>query len=187
MQYELAPPHREIFDMSRLNKFPHKKSAVAILLHEVDNEIYIPLIKRTASMSSHSLQIALPGGKQDLQDKSLEDTAIRECREEIGFDNEAILLGKLTPLYIPVSQYYVEPYVFYCPQKKPVLMANKLEVLRIILLSVSELKKMLPIKNNEEGFLSNQQKIKAPYFEIEGEIVWGATSMILNELKALIT
>jgi len=185
-QYELAPVNRPRYSIEDMANLTAKKSAVLILLCEIENNWHIPLIKRSSYNGSHSGQIGFPGGKQEEMDANLIDTAVRECIEEIGVKPCIEILGKLSPLYIPVSNFYVEPFVACYKETNPKFKPNKLEVSNIILLKYNYLIELKPELNStvEEA---NNIKIKTPYFNIEGEKVWGATAMILNELKKIIT
>jgi hypothetical protein len=62
----------------------------------------------------HSGQISLPGGKAEKTDPGPAFTALREAREEIGIDPEKVtIIGRLTDLYIPPSNYVVSPFIGY--------------------------------------------------------------------------
>src|SRR5207344_2828247 len=91
----------------------YKKSAVCILLYEKNKTIYFLLIKRPDTHRYHAGQIALPGGSCDA-DETYEQAALRELAEETGIEISAdTILGRLTPLYIPVSNFYIQPVVAY--------------------------------------------------------------------------
>lgn len=181
VQYSMAPVDRmtEIDDSLLLT---YKRSAVCIvILKDEDLGYYIPLIKRTSDGGVHSGQISLPGGKQEEGDKTFFDTATRECFEEIGIKPE-ISLGELSPLYIPVSKFMVQPVVcYYENEPRYQLQVNEVEAL--IKLPLKQLSLFEKKINNEE---LNYIKKNAPYYEIEGFKVWGATAMILAELKEIL-
>jgi hypothetical protein len=156
-----------------------------IPLHFKDAEIYTTFIKRTKDKGVHSEQISFTGGKRDPEDISSEETAIREAEEEIGLKRKNIkVIGALTELYIPVSQFRVLPFVAaldIIPEFAP----NNLEVSEIIEERIEVL-----IDENIKGIkqitTSNGRIINAPYFDIRGHVVWGATAMMLSEFISII-
>ncbi|MEO6303771.1 MAG: CoA pyrophosphatase [Bacteroidia bacterium] len=184
-QYAMAPMSRPKLDVENLTTDQYKPSAVLVLFCiDEKEEIFIPLIERFAYEGAHSAQISLPGGKYEKEDGNLENTALRECFEEIGLRDEIEVIGKLTRLFIPVSSFLVEPYVAFCKIKNPVYLPHEREVKSIIKLP---LKKLMDQATVEEGNVPvNDFKIKTPYFLVEGNKVWGATAMILSELKTIL-
>jgi 8-oxo-dGTP pyrophosphatase MutT (NUDIX family) len=157
------------------------KAAVSIVLFEniQEGRVELILIKRTEYDGPHSGQVSFPGGKADAIDRSMIETAIRETDEEIGIRLAcADYLGKLTPLHILVSGFEVHPFVFYY-QASPNFMLDKLEVQYIIKANLESLLDDSIIK--ETLIHIRDLEIKTPYYDISGEIVWGATSMILSE------
>lgn len=186
-QYEMAPVTRARFDVNTLDPNSYKKSAVVLLLHHINGSTYIPLIKRHEYDGKHSNQVGLPGGKFDEHDTSLMETALRELDEEIGINKHDVkILGALTPLYIPVSNFYVEPFIAVYERDIIDFNIDEREVKQLIQLDIELLKQDTLIE--KEGIVSGEgYKLKTPYFKVEGEIIWGATAMILNEFKKLIT
>lgn len=184
-QYEMAPVSRQkIFeDNSELLKY--KPSAVLILLYKNHkNNWQLPLIKRVNSGGVHSGQISLPGGSFDANDGTLKQTAIRETFEEIGA-SEFNVIGHLTELFIPVSMFKVQPFVAISAITDPEFNISKSEVEHLIELPLEQL---LKSEIKKEGLikLSDTYQTKAPYFEVKGYQVWGATAMILNELRTIL-
>lgn len=167
------------------NKTPPKKSSVLILLYPKDNNIYTVLIKRGEDGGVHSGQIALPGGRYEEEDNNLIQTAIRETYEEIGVLPEKVhVLGKLTSLYVSPSNYCVLPVVGIL-KEAPKYSPNPREVQEVIEISITELFNPQNLKEKNIK-LNNSFQIKAPCFEINKHQVWGATAMILNELKEIL-
>lgn len=161
----------------------YRESAVAILLFRVNEVLRSVLIQRQTYNGPHSGQVSFPGGKRDSDDENLIQTALREMHEEIGFDDENIvLLGELTRIFIPVSHFLVYPYVFYT-EKMPVFDADSIEVSEIIQFDLYDItaatnKTVTKIKMENGALMTN-----IPCFVIQDKIVWGATALMMNELR----
>ena len=163
-----------------------KESAVLCLLSAKEQELSITLMERTSDGSPHSGQISLPGGKKEKYDLNLAATALRETQEEIGIQPENVdLLGKLTPIYIPVSNFSVQPFIGLVQSETPFILSER-EVKSVFKIKVSDLlnpksKVKKDIPNHMGQVLKN-----IPCFYIEERIIWGATSIILNEFKVIL-
>ncbi|GIV26812.1 MAG: coenzyme A pyrophosphatase [Bacteroidia bacterium] len=158
-------------------------SAVCILLYENNQQIFFPLIKRTANSLHHKGQIALPGGRLD-PDEDIEHCAVRECEEEIGISRNTIIpIRRLTELYIPVSNHIVYPIICYTTQT-PTFHFNPDEVEKILFCSIIELIRFK--KQLTKVRLVDNLNIDAPAFIYQNEIIWGATALILNEFKQIL-
>ncbi len=186
VQFEMAHVKREKVLSLSLDAASYRSSAVLILLYPNEQQqISVLLIERMTYNGHHSGQIAFPGGKSDPTDKDLEETALREFFEETGSDISPIVIGKLTPIYIPVSKFMVQPFVAYVNQK-PNFSASAYEVNELIEWDMNELLNPATVKETTieptPGY-----KIKTPYFDIQGKVLWGATAMMLNELKVIIS
>jgi len=168
-----------------LNKKDVKRGGVLILFYVKDSQIYIPLTQRHDYKGTHGGQVSLPGGKIEPSDGSLIDTALRETHEEIGISRSAInVMGTLTDLYIPPSNFRVTPvvgFIDYLPKFK----LDAFEVKELIETPLSWLTDDKKLKQ-KEIIVRNQFSINAPYFDIQEKIVWGATAMILSELRTII-
>ena len=162
-----------------------KESAVLILLYKLNDRLCFPLILRPEYDGVHSRQIGLPGGQKDKQDKDLIATAIRETFEEIGAKvNHINVLGALTEIYIPPSNFLVKPVVaLYEPFND--FVPDKAEVSKILTSSLNELIN-LKIEKRKVFIRHQKNQTSVSCFIIEEEIVWGATAMILSELRMLI-
>ena len=162
-----------------------RRSAVLILLYESNKAIRFPLIVRPVYDGVHSGQIALPGGSFEEEDKDLQTTALRETEEETGiFSANVKVLGKLSDLYIPPSNFLVTPFVGV-HKTKPEFIPHTREVARIVEMDLEKImdEKLIREKNIT---LSNGLTILAPYFDLDGLVVWGATAMILSEFRSVV-
>jgi 8-oxo-dGTP pyrophosphatase MutT (NUDIX family) len=179
-QYKMAPVTRKDQLVYNNNDFPPKESAVLALLYPENNEIMLVLIKRASDNSVHSGQISFPGGQAEPSDKNATDTALRETEEEIGIDrNKITVIGKLSEVYISPSNFNVIPFVGFM-NEKPSFNPNE-EVDKVITTAISYLKtpEAKTIKKVTTAYAVN---LEAPCFIVEGETLWGATAMMINEL-----
>ncbi len=161
-----------------------KKSAVMALLFPVDDEPYLLLIERNEYKGAHSGQLAFPGGKIEKGDTSYLATALRETYEEIGILSEQIeVLGGLTELYVLASNFLVYPYVGILA-KKPDFNIDEREVKQILEIPVAY---FLSASIKEKQIKSAIGiKLNAPYYDINGKTLWGATAMMISELMWMV-
>lgn len=161
---------------------PHaRRGAVLVLLYPGMKGCAIPFIKRSTYKGIHSAQVSFPGGKWEDSDRDLEVTALRETQEEIGVEGKKIeLIGHLSKLYIPPSNFLVTPYIGFV-RHRPEFHPHPREVERIIHCDFSTLLDN-KIRKKKSMKLQKDITVIAPYFDIDQEVVWGATAMILSEL-----
>lgn len=184
-QYRMAPSYRERLGAEALGSGQFRPSAVLVLFCKgADESLYIPLIERMPYHGVHSAQISLPGGKFDNADGNLQQTALRECYEEIGI-HDVEIIGQLTELHISVSGFLVQPFVGFCKTENPLMQIAEREVKTMLKLKVEDLLNESIIESGTFEVV-NRYKITTPWFNVEGHKVWGATAMILSELKELI-
>lgn len=163
---------------------PPRPGGVLILLYEEDGEIKFPLTKRAEYVGAHSGQVSLPGGKAEAGEDSIQ-TALRECEEEIGVDrNRVNVVGKLSDFFVMPSNFMVTPVVAAI-NDKPLFKPDPYEVVRILEGNISNLVRDDAMKQ-KEILAAGKYKMIAPHFEIGGEVVWGATAMMLNEFRLLL-
>ena len=158
------------------------KAAVLLLLYPVGSAIHLVFMKRNEYDGPHSGQVSLPGGAWEPEDISLEDTAIRECREEVGVESPIEILGALTPLHIPVSNYLVHPFVGWT-DSIPDFCPDPSEVQYLIEASLDEL--LNPAMRDIETLYHHQRPVKAPFYRVGKDKIWGATAMMLSEFLEL--
>ena len=162
-----------------------RKGGVLILLYEDDEKnIRFPLIERSTYDGAHSGQISLPGGKME-EGETLIETALRETEEEIGFPLQSVrVVGLLSKIYVTVSNFSVQPVLAYTGEK-PRFIPEPHEVERLIEAKLADLVDVNRVKKKEIktalGF-----SVVSPYFDLEENVVWGATAMILSELVEII-
>jgi 8-oxo-dGTP pyrophosphatase MutT (NUDIX family) len=162
----------------------YKLSAVMLLIYpNKQNLPCVLLIERAVYDGHHSGQIALPGGKHEEQDVDYESTALREFIEETGANETPFIIGKLSDVHIPISKFIVKPFVAYL-NERPNFLINQTEVVNLIEWDLQDLLQQNSIKKTT--LTVNNTSITTPYYLVEGKILWGATAMIVNELKHLI-
>jgi 8-oxo-dGTP pyrophosphatase MutT (NUDIX family) len=183
---KMAPEHRadELFNVNK-DDFNPRLSAVLIILFHEDEKLKIVFIRRSEYVGIHSGQIAFPGGRYEKYDEDLRTTALREVEEEIGIKADAVqILGHLTDLYIPPSNFMVRAYIGYL-NEKPVFDIDDREVQEVLVLDFEHFKHPDVIKVREFKTHNSNRLTNAPYFDVEGAVIWGATAMILTELLDL--
>ncbi|MDC1108994.1 CoA pyrophosphatase [Flavobacteriaceae bacterium] len=192
-QIKLAPSFRKEFIKLNSNKLLHsKKAAVTAALYADDNNLVrLILILRNTYNGVHSNQIGFPGGRVEEDDKTLFDTAIRETFEEIGIAVEKNeLIRELKEIYIPPSNFNVYPFLVLL-NHPPSFVKDDKEVKEIITIDLDSLLNCkitqtlipVPTKLNE---LNTQNDVLVPTFKLAGYNVWGATAMMLSEIRDLI-
>ncbi len=163
------------------------KAAVLILIHSQAGIPHITYVKRQSHIKQdkHKGQISFPGGRYEYSDRNLWQTALRETEEEIGVASNTITkLGKITPLYIPVSNFIVHPYIGYTTHPTQYR------------LQISEIEKTIDVpmyylfdpsrKGTTDVVASGKYRLSnVPYYDLFGEILWGATAMMTSEFTAL--
>jgi 8-oxo-dGTP pyrophosphatase MutT (NUDIX family) len=166
------------------HSLPPKPGGVIILLYEEEGKIKFPLTKRAEYAGAHSGQVSLPGGKADPGEDAIA-TALRECEEEIGINRTDIeVIGKLSDFFVMPSNFIVTP-VIATITGNIAFMPDSYEVVKIIKADLEEILTDDAMKQ-KEILAAGRFRMNAPHFEIEGEIVWGATAMMLNEFRMIL-
>lgn len=161
-----------------------RKSAVLILFYPYKNEIYFPLILRPAYDGVHSGQVAFPGGRYETSDENLIRTALREAQEEIGLRlTDVKILGSLTELFIPPSNFFVLPVIATIPYR-PDFYPDAREVEDIFEIKLDEISDEKIIGSSNIQIRGEQ--VYAPHYEVQGYKIWGATAMMISELLTVI-
>jgi 8-oxo-dGTP pyrophosphatase MutT (NUDIX family) len=185
-QLRMAPRPRTGWDPL---KFPDDARAAAalVLLYPHNDAVKITLTVRGSNMRNHTGQVSLPGGRVE-EGEAIEQAAVREAHEEVGVDPRSLeILGRLTPLHIPVSRFILHPVVAVSAAR-PAFQRAEWEVARIIEAAVELFQDPAAIKRETRTRIVDGQAIDVdvPFYDIDGEKVWGATAMVLAEFSALI-
>ncbi|MBS1490440.1 MAG: CoA pyrophosphatase [Bacteroidetes bacterium] len=163
---------------------PPKPGSVLILLYESNGKIKFPLTKRPDYVGAHGGQISLPGGKAELNE-TYKQTALRECEEEIGILPGTInIIGRLSDYFVLPSNYLIVPVVAYT-SATPDFHLQAAEVDSVLNADLDELLREDAV-HTKEILAAKTYRMLAPHFLIEGEVVWGATAMMLNELRMIV-
>jgi 8-oxo-dGTP pyrophosphatase MutT (NUDIX family) len=196
-QLRLAPAPRIGWDPLKFPDGAHDGAALLLVYPAFakdtagkphDQILHFALTVRSSGLRNHTGQVSLPGGRVD-PGETIEAAAVREAQEEIGVDPQAIdVLGRLTPLHIPVSGFLLHPVVGYTSMR-PAFQRAEWEVARIIEAPLSVLSEPTAIQREIRTRIVKGQSIDVdvPYFSIDGEKVWGATAMVLAEFCAILT
>ena len=162
-----------------------RKGAVLILLYENDGKIHFPLIQRPLYEGVHSGQIALPGGRYEEDDSDLIATALREANEEVGVPTREVnVIGQLSEFMVSASNHLVLPVIGYSVSK-PSFIPDPREVDEIVEATLDELLDSGRLKE-KEIVTAHGYRLRSPYYDIQGKVVWGATAMMLSEFVELI-
>ena len=143
------------------------------------------LILRKTYKGVHSAQVAFPGGKLEAQDASLRDTALRETFEEVGVPIDTVqIVRSISQVYIPPSNFYVQPFIGFT-QTTPQFIKQDDEVEALIEIDLEHFL-------DEQSLISKKVKtsysieVEVPAFKLNDYVVWGATAMMLSEIKDLL-
>lgn len=184
--FKMVPLSRiESLKNQNLNGFNPKTAAVMMLLYPKKGKTHLVLIVRNSYDGVHSAQIAFPGGKFEEEDENYEKTALRETQEEIGINqNDIKLIRPFSQLYIQASNFLVHPFLGFC-KDEIVFIPDNNEVAQIIELPLSDFLNddLIVSATLSTSYAKN---IEVPAFNIDGHIVWGATAMMLSELKEVL-
>ncbi len=188
-QQLMDPIRRVKFDEYLSEKEVPKKSAVLILFYPDPLQLSIKtvlILRPENEVGSHAGQVSFPGGGYDVSDKDLSETALREAEEEIGADRQYIAVaGALTPLYIPVSNYMVFPFVGIA-NIRPEFKIHPIEVESLLECDINE----FLLEENKTKVLRHiklaKKDIEVPCYRINKKIIWGATAMMISELEEML-
>jgi len=159
------------------------RAGVLVLLYLNDGRLYVLLTRRTDRVLHHRAQISFPGGRQESGEESC-DAALREAEEEVGISAQDFqVLGELTPLFIPPSNYCIFPFVAYAGRRLDFILSDQ-EVAEILEVPLSHLAD--PENFHRENWIIRGHEVSVPFFRFKQDKIWGATAMVLSELLAVL-
>jgi len=159
------------------------KAAVLVLFYTREDKDYLVLTRRTDKVEFHKGQISFPGGRLE-KGEELEQAALREAQEELDIDPGSIrILGMLTPLYIPPSNYCIYPVVALT-ENRPHFQPSHLEVAEVLEIPLEHL--LDPHNVRREMWTIMGAEVEVPFYAFGEHKIWGATAMVLVELLEMI-
>jgi len=184
-QFKMAPNERKVLNSFSIKRRNPKKAAVLALFYpNRNNETCFSLILRPNYKGVHARQISFPGGKFEKSDISLKATALREANEEIGINTKDIRIEKqMTNTFISPSNFLVSPFVGVV-NYTPAFTFNH-EVEKVIEVKLLDLLNETSVTSKKIS-TSYMNNIDVPYYKLNDYVVWGATAMMLSEIKDLL-
>ena len=185
--FKMVPPFRQ--ELLKKQKEAIKKAkhagVLSLFYPDEDMETKFVLILRKTYKGVHSAQVAFPGGKLEAQDASLRETALRETFEEVGVPIDTVqIVRSISQVYIPPSNFYVHPFIGFT-QTTPQFIKQDDEVEALIEIDLEHFL-------DEQSLISKKVKtsysieVEVPAFKLNDYVVWGATAMMLSEIKDLL-
>lgn len=187
VQFKMAPLSRleELTVQDRDLRDWNQAGVMALFYPTSTDQTNLILILRKTYKGVHSAQVGFPGGRLELEDSSIMDAALRETEEEVGVPrNDIIVLKQLTEIYIPPSNFFVQPFMGITTIP-PSFVAQEDEVEALIEVSLPD---FMNDRNIVKEILttSYMEELEVPAFKLNGHIVWGATAMMLNEVREML-
>lgn len=184
---KLAPLQR-IKELEAINieeRQPQEAGVMAVFYPGQEGETRLVLILRKTYRGVHSNQVGFPGGRVEPEDRNLEETALRETEEEVGIPRSDIeVIKQLSKLYIPPSNFWVQPFIGLL-YETPTLIPQEAEVEKILEVKLRDfLDDSILVK--ERLTTSYAIDIEVPAYLLNDQIVWGATGMMLSEIRELL-
>lgn len=181
-QLQMAPAYRLNPSVASIENKDCREAGVLILFFPVGDTPTFVLTVRRDDLPDHAGQVSLPGGQRE-DGEPLQKTALREAYEEVNITPDRVdMVGRLTPLYIPPSQFCVYPYVG-AVSSPPSFQPTNDEVDSLLCIPLDRL--LDPATLKRETWTLDGEPVDVPFFHLDGHKVWGATAMILAELRAL--
>jgi len=181
-QLTMAPGYLQNASLASVVAKPCREASVLAMVFPVEEVPTILLTLQRADLNQHAGQVSFPGGQRE-PGEELVETALREAREEVGLDTDTIeILGGLTPLFVPPSNFCIHPFVgaiSHAPKLTPCYE----EVEQLLFISFPLL--LDPNTRRREVWTINDSEVSIPFFSVQNQKVWGATAMVLAEWLAL--
>ncbi len=185
-QYRMAPSYRARLTKEQITANNPRVSGVMVLLYEKENELHLVFTQRHTYEGVHSGQMSFPGGQKDESDIDLTETALRETWEEVGIERDDIeLLGQLSELYIPPSNFLVQPTVGFAKQVVR-FMPQEQEVEKVVEIPLNFLLDYRNINLQTEIKIFGGSSVQVPAYIYNGHVIWGATAIILSEFTFIV-
>lgn len=186
VRYRMSPPYRPDLTAAQIVALSPRFSGVLLLLYEKQGELNVVFTQRKQYAGVHSGQMSFPGGKRDEQDADLTATALRETQEEIGVEKNKIeIIGKLSEVYIPPSNFWVTPVVGF--SNAPLhFSAQAEEVEEIVEIPLDFFRDERHIDLQAAIKLFNGQIVHSPAYIYKHHVIWGATAIMLCEFLYII-
>lgn len=182
--HQLLSPLRMKEKSSYIPKSDAQKAGVMVLIYPINNKAHLVLTQRHPYPGVHGGQISFPGGKQDPEDSNLKDTALRETFEELGvLRSEIEVLGELSPIYIPPSNFHVQP-LLGLSQERPNFVKEEAEVASILDIPLHTLLQTESLQSLPVNIRGYERHV--PCFKVNEHIIWGATAIVISELLYMI-
>ena len=184
-QFRMVPAGRGKPDLEEIERQNPKRAGVLALFYPVEDKPHVVLMKRNTYPGVHSGQISFPGGRVEDEDANLVATALREAEEEVGVPRQAVnVLGEISKVYIPPSDFLVQPVIGYADQR-PMFVPEDEEVdelLEVPIAAFCDPKNLRSTKVDVRGFTMH-----VPAYHIDQHIVWGATAMMMSEITHMLS
>ena len=178
----MAPVRADAVERLTVTGRSCREAAVLMVLLPVAETPHVVVTVRHADLPEHAGQVSLPGGRRE-EGETLLETALREAHEEIALaPGEVEVIGPLTPLYVPPSNYCVYPFLGYV-RDRPTMRPHDVEVDRIVEIPLPGLIDENTVRR--EDWTVRGRQLTVPYFDVGGLQIWGATAMMLAELVVL--
>lgn len=186
-QFEMAPEERvkHLMEIDITANNPREAGVVGLFYPRIDQEAMLVLILRKTYKGVHSNQVGFPGGKREIFDDDIEATALRETEEEVGVSRKQItLVKKMTRVYVPPSNFWVQPFIGFT-EFTPTFIPEEAEVEAILEVKVTDFlaEESIVIQKITTSYAVD---LDVPAFLLNENIVWGATAMMLSEIKNML-
>ena len=185
--FKMVPPFRQELLNQQQKAIKNAKNAgvLALFYPDFDEKTKFVLILRKSYKGVHSAQVAFPGGKLEEQDESIKITALRETYEEVGVPINAVnVVRELSQVYIPPSNFFVHPFIGFT-NKTPSFVKQDNEVEAILEIALEHFLDDSSVVTKIVS-TSYSVEVEVPAFKLNNHVVWGATAMMLSEIKDLL-
>src|SRR5690554_1905705 len=182
--HKLAPVFRlqELEQLQKPKIEARHAAVMAVFYPGPGHQVHFVLILRPTYRGVHSNQVAFPGGRVEKEDRDLAHTALRETEEEVGIPQDDVkVIKEMTPIYIAPSNFWVRPYMGILDYT-PELVPQEDEVEAIIEVDLDDFLRDSSLTSQRLS-TAYSKSIEVPAFLLNGHVVWGATAMMLNEMK----